>query len=185
MKSYHKLIALALPLTVLACGGGDKKARLTDLKKQQQEIAAEIKKLETELGAGKDTASAERVTLVQVQPLAPQTLRHYLTLQGTVDSDKNIAVSPKMPGTVTAVYVKEGDAVRAGQVMAVVDDAVLRQSVAELKTGLELATTVYEKQKNLWDQKIGSEIQYLQAKNNKESLERRLATLTNSWPRRG
>ncbi len=114
---------------------------------------------------------------MQVQPVTPQTLRHYLTLQGTVDSDKNIAVSPKMPGTVTAVYVKEGDAVRAGQVMAVIDDAVMRQNVAELKTGLELATTVYEKQKNLWDQKIGSEIQYLQTKNNKESLERRLATL--------
>ncbi len=177
MKTYHKLIALALPFAITACGGGDKEARLAGLKKQQQEITAEIKKLETELGAGKDTASNERVTLVQVQPVTPQTLRHYLTLQGTVDSDKNIAVSPKMPGTVTAVYVKEGDAVRAGQVMAVIDDAVMRQNVAELKTGLELATTVYEKQKNLWDQKIGSEIQYLQTKNNKESLERRLATL--------
>ncbi len=177
MKTSHTLIVLALPLALLACGGKDKKTELAELKKQQQELTAKIRQLETELGAGKDTTAQARVTLVQVQPVAPQTLRHYLTLQGTVDSDKNIAVSPKMPGTVTAVYVKEGDAVRAGQVMAALDDAVLRQGIAELQTGLELATTVYEKQKNLWDQKIGSELQYLQAKNSKESLERKLATL--------
>jgi RND family efflux transporter MFP subunit len=86
-------------------------------------------------------------------------------------------VSPKTGGVVTAVYVKEGDRVSKGQVLAVIDDAVMRQSVEELKTSLDLATTVYQKQENLWNQKIGSEIQYLQAKNNKESLERRLQTL--------
>ncbi len=63
-----------------------------------------------------------------------------------------------MPGTVTAVYVNEGDPVKAGQVMAIIDDAVLQQGLAELKTGLELATTVYEKQKALWDQKIAPKV---------------------------
>jgi RND family efflux transporter MFP subunit len=82
-----------------------------------------------------------------------------------------------MGGVITSVLVKEGDRVSKGQTLAVIDDAVLRQSVEELKTGLDLASTVFEKQQNLWNQKIGSEVQYLQAKNNKEGLERKLATL--------
>jgi RND family efflux transporter MFP subunit len=82
-----------------------------------------------------------------------------------------------MGGVVTAVNVKVGDKVGQGQTMAVIDDAVLQQSIEELKTGLELANTVFEKQQNLWNQKIGSEVQFLQAKNNKESLERKLQTL--------
>jgi RND family efflux transporter MFP subunit len=82
-----------------------------------------------------------------------------------------------MGGVITSVSVKEGDRVSKGQTLAVIDDAVLRQSVEELKTGLDLANTVFEKQQNLWNQKIGSEVQYLQAKNNKEGLERKLATL--------
>ncbi len=178
MKTKNYLILLALPLLVLACGQEkDKKTQLAELKQEQQKIAVQIKQLESELNTGKDTANNEKVALVQVELVEPQTLQHFVTVQGSVDSDKNISVSPKMPGTVTAVYVDEGDAVKAGQVMAVIDDDVLQQSMAELKTGLELATTVYEKQKALWEQKIGSEIQYLQAKNNKESLERRMATL--------
>ena len=75
------------------------------------------------------------------------------------------------------MHVNEGSRVRAGQVMAEIDDAVLRQSAEEIKTSLSLLTTIYEKQKNLWDQKIGSEVQFLQAKNNKEAQERRLQTL--------
>jgi RND family efflux transporter MFP subunit len=77
----------------------------------------------------------------------------------------------------TSVRVERGDRVSKGQILATIDAAILEQSKQELRTSLELARTVYEKQKRLWDQKIGTEIQYLTAKNNKESLERRLATL--------
>jgi RND family efflux transporter MFP subunit len=179
MKKHILLLSVAL--LVFACGekGSEtdqKKARLTELRTEQQKIASEIKKLETELGASiKDTN--ERIKLVRATSVEPKTFRHFISVQGTIDSDNNILVSPKVGGVITSVSVNEGDQVRKGQVMAIIDDAVMRQGIEELKTGLDLATITYQKQKSLWDQKIGSEIQYLQAKNAKESLESKLATL--------
>jgi RND family efflux transporter MFP subunit len=180
MKNTHILIAIAL--FAFACSGGSevdqKKEELSKLKSQQQEIAGKIKQLETELATLAPVKNNEgRVKLVEVRPVQPQTFKHYLSVQGTVESDNNILISPKTGGVVTAVYANEGNKVSRGQVLAVIDDAVMRQGVEELKTSLDLANTVYEKQKNLWDQKIGSEVQFLQAKNNKESLERKLETL--------
>jgi RND family efflux transporter MFP subunit len=110
-------------------------------------------------------------------PVQPQTFAHYLEVQGKVDFDQNVLVSAKVPGVLTSVRVNRGDRVAKGQVLATIDASILNESVQELRTSLELANTVYEKQKRLWEQKIGTEIQYLTAKNNKESLERRLATL--------
>jgi RND family efflux transporter MFP subunit len=114
---------------------------------------------------------------VKTESVERQAFKHFIQVQGTLDSRSNVMVTPKTGGAVTAVYVKEGDAVRKGQVLATIDDVVLRQGVNELKTSLDLANTIYERQKNLWDQKIGSEVQFLQAKNTKEGLERKLATL--------
>ncbi|MDX5437626.1 MAG: efflux RND transporter periplasmic adaptor subunit, partial [Pontibacter sp.] len=88
-----------------------------------------------------------------------------------------VLVSAKVPGVLTSVRVERGDRVSKGQTMATIDAQVLEQSIAELKTRLDLAKIAFEKQKNLWDQKIGTEMQYLTAKNNKEALERSLATL--------
>ncbi|MFN5372104.1 MAG: efflux RND transporter periplasmic adaptor subunit, partial [Bacteroidia bacterium] len=95
---------------------------------------------------------------------------HYVDLQGSVDSDENVAVQPGMPGLVTRVYVKEGDMVTAGKVLAETDTRAIRESIAQLQTNYDFAKTAFEKQKRLWDQKIGSEIQYLQAKTQYESL---------------
>ena len=180
MKNTHKLIFATV--LAFACSSGSevdkKKEELAELKSQQQEITGKIKQLETDLARlSPAKASEARIKLVEAMPVQPQTFKHYIPVQGTIESDNNVLVSPKTGGVVTAVYVNEGDRVSKGQVLAVIDDAVMRQSVEELKTGLELATTVYQKQENLWNQKIGSEIQYLQAKNNKESLERKLQTL--------
>jgi membrane fusion protein, multidrug efflux system len=180
MKNTHKLIFATM--LAFACNSGSevdkKKKELAELKSEQQEITGKIKQLETDLAKlSPAKASEARIKLVEATPVQPQIFKHYIPVQGTIESDNNVMVSPKMGGVVTAVYVNEGDRVSKGQVLAVIDDAVMRQSVEELKTGLELATTVYEKQENLWKQKIGSEIQYLQAKNNKESLERKLQTL--------
>ena len=105
------------------------------------------------------------------------TFNHYVEVQGVVDGDQNVAVSPQTPGIVTKVYVREGSQVKKGQVLAELDAQVLKQSLDEVKTQLDLANNLFEKQKALWDKKIGSEVQFLQAKANKESLEKRSRTL--------
>src|ERR1019366_7838119 len=101
----------------------------------------------------------------------------YVEIQGKVDAEQNITVAAQAAGTGKAIYKREGDDVTAGQVIAELDDAVLSKSVDEVIGNLALATDLYNKPKNLWDQKIGSEVQFLTAKNNKESLENRLKTL--------
>ncbi len=181
MKPYY---AIALVSLLAACSGEKKtdvqgkRDELTELKAQQTELTTKIKALETDLAKLEPKKEEDtRVKDVSVAPLAASTFRHFVELQGTIDAKNNVQVSPKSGGVVTAVYVKEGDFVRAGQSIAKIDDQLLRESMAELKTQLSLVNTVYEKQASLWKQQIGTEIQYLQAKNNKESLERRLATL--------
>jgi RND family efflux transporter MFP subunit len=114
---------------------------------------------------------------VEISTIAISNFDHYIEVQGTVKADDEVIVPSEMAGTITHIYVKEGDFVKAGQVLADVDSDILKKSLDEVKTGYELANTVYERQKRLWDQKVGSEIQFLQAKSNKESLENRMATV--------
>lgn len=181
MKLYY---SIAIASLLAACSGEkktdvqSKRNELTDLKSQQAELNSKIKSLEGELTKLDPKKSEEaRVKDVSVAPVAPKTFQHFVELQGTIDAKNNVQVSPKSGGVITAVYVREGDRVRAGQPIAKVDDQLLRESISEVKTQMSLANTVYEKQATLWKQQIGTEIQYLQAKNNKESLERRLSTL--------
>lgn len=172
------MVLIATVLSACNQAPADKTAQLADLKKQQTEIQGQIASLEEQLRAeGKLTTPAAAAVPVATVTVKPQEFSNFLEVQGRVDFDQNVAVSAKVPGVLTSVRVKRGDRVSKGQVLATIDAAILNQSVAELRTSLDLARTVYEKQKNLWDQKIGTEIQYLQAKNNKEALERRLATL--------
>ena len=169
-------LIIAITLFAFACSkpAGDNKAQLADLKKQRSEIDNKIIALEKKMGENK---SETKVTNVVVTPVKAQVFNHFVEVQGNLDSDNNLSVSPKMGGVITQVPVKVGDHVSAGQVLVVIDDATLRQSMAEIQTTYDFAKTTFEKQQNLWNQKIGSEIQYLQAKNNKESLERRMASL--------
>lgn len=178
--TYLPILVIAL----LACsepkkeGLAGKKEELAALKKQQAELDAKATALQAEI-AKLDPKSQEeaKTKTVTVSPVASTTFRHFVEVQGSVDAQNNVQVAPKASGAITAVYVKEGDAVRAGQTLAKVDDQVMRESVEEIRSQLSLANTVFEKQKNLWSQQIGTELQYLQAKNNKEGLERRLSTL--------
>jgi RND family efflux transporter MFP subunit len=103
--------------------------------------------------------------------------RHYIEIQGNVESDNNIFIPAESPGIVKRIYVDEGDRVSRGQVLAELDAELIMKSLEEVQLNLELATTVFERQQRLWDQKIGSEMQYLQAKNAKEILEKRLSTI--------
>ena len=168
---------VAISLFTASCGGSnskDPKAELAKLQKQQVETEAKIAALET---SNKTAAPAQPAVPVTATVVKPESFTSYLEVQGRVEFDQNATVPARMAGTLTSVRVVRGDRVGAGQVLATIDASVLDASVAELRTRLDLARTVYLKQKSLWDQQIGTEIQYLTAKSNKDALERSLATL--------
>jgi len=178
MKTLTKTILLAATvLFMAACGSKtDKQAELKALKKQHDELAAKIKVLEDELKSTESVKTEKAIDVIATEA-ATSEFNHYIEVQGKVDGEDNIAVSSQTPGVVTSVLVKEGDRVSKGQVLATLDNSVLKQQQENLKTQLSFASNVFNKQKALWDKQIGSELQYLQAKNNKESLEANLAAL--------
>jgi len=183
----YSIIAL-LAVVIASCGGGkkekagslgDKKAKLEELKKQQITAATEIKKLEEEIEK-LDTAAdkQDKAKLIAVSAVTTEDFSHYIDLQGKIDADDISYVAPPngQGGIVTALYVKEGQYVKKGQLLLKMDDKVLRQQIQISQTQLVLAKDVYQRTKNLWDQNIGSELQLLQAKNNVETLEKSIAT---------
>lgn len=174
--------AIALAGMLVSCGGGsDKSTKLAELKKQQIEIAAQIQKLEKEIAKENPGQKILKSKEVMVKPVVARPFNHYIQTQGTIESEENVQVSAKSPGIVTQVFVREGEMVTKGQVLAQIDNSLVSRGIDELKAQLELATTVYNRQKNLWDQKIGTEVQYLQAKNNKEGLEKRIASMNEQY----
>jgi len=123
------------------------------------------------------TQNKVKIFPVKVQPLKKDTFIHYFEATGNVLAVQSAFISPQANGQVTKIYVEDGDHVSQGQIIAELNASVLKSSISEVETQLALAETTYKKQKELWDQKIGSEIQYLQAKTQKEALEKKLATL--------
>ncbi|HEY3429366.1 MAG TPA: efflux RND transporter periplasmic adaptor subunit [Cyclobacteriaceae bacterium] len=158
-----------------ATSSDDKSKQLENLKTQQAEIAKQIAALEKEMPA--DTTLKVKAKEVVIAEVAIRKFDHYVQTQGLVDAEDNVMVSAKTPGLVTKVYVKEGQAVKKGQVMAQLDNAMILRNIEGLKSQVDLAKSVFERQQNLWNQKIGTEVQYLQAKANKENLEKQLASL--------
>lgn len=181
MKYTTSTAVLALAL-LAACGQKDPQAELANLKKEQAANQAKIAELEAKAGANtseKDAAAAAAAKAVSVSVIkvSPESFKSYLEVQGRVDFDQNATVAARSAGTLTTIRVQRGDRVSKGQVLAVIDASILDAGIAELRTRLDLARVVYEKQARLWKQEIGTEIQYLQAKNNFEALQRNLATL--------
>jgi multidrug efflux pump subunit AcrA (membrane-fusion protein) len=168
----YSIVILGL---ISSCSQPDKQAQLEELKKKVTEINQEITTLETEIAASDTSQRDLKFTNVTVMPLKPQPFKNYITIQGKVDADQNVSISAEMPGMITKICVKPGQEVSTGQILAEIDNSTIVQGVAELQNALEFATNLYNKQKNLWDQKIGTEIQFLSAKNQKESLEKK-------WP---
>jgi membrane fusion protein (multidrug efflux system) len=173
-----KYILPAFGLLILAsCNHpADKKSELADLKKQRDELNMKIASIETVLSAG-DTTAKNKIPMVSAVAITPGIFRNYVEIQGRIDADENISLSPQMGGAITKINVKAGDEVTRGEILAEVDNKIIQQGIAELQNSLDLAKTMYDKQKNLWDQKIGTEVQYLGAKNQKESLEKKMGTL--------
>ena len=184
ITSYIKNKGLKFPLwglggffflLLLSCSKPDKKTELADLKSQQKEIEAKIKTLEKELGTGKKVdATPINVT---VSAIEAQNFKHFVEAQGVVTSKNIVMVTPQMGGAITGLFLTEGQMIKKGQLVATIDNSVMKESLIEIKTQLDLVTTLFNKQKTLWDQQIGTEVQYLQAKANKESLEKRIGTM--------
>ncbi len=124
-----------------------------------------------------DSIANDKTKTVEIVVLSPKTFNSYIDIQGKVDADESVAINAEMPGTVSKVGVHLGDEVSAGQILAELDAKVIQQGIAELQIALELSNTIFEKQKNLWDQKIGTEVQFLSAKSQKESLDKKMSAL--------
>jgi len=183
-----RLYVLAVAAMLMAaCTGGEKqelaakKKELSDLKNQDRTIVAKIEVLEKEI-AKLDTSMkiAAKTKLVGIDTLEPTTFKHYVEVEGQVDAKENVLAMQLAPGVVTAILVSVGDHVHKGQVLYTTDASATESQIATLKTQLDLATTVYEKQARLWKENIGSEVQYLQAKTNKEAAESQLGQLQNA-----
>ncbi len=176
MKNFIYTIAIALFLT--SCGGketGNKQEQLDSLLKEQIALNEKVHELKSELKA--ESGDNTGTKLVVYQQIKPAAFKHFVEVQAKVDGDESVTVSPRSAGTVYDIQVKVGDKVGKGQVLALLDDQIVRQSQAEVQTQYDFAKNIFEKQKNLWDQKIGSEVQFLTAKNNMESLEKRLGAV--------
>jgi len=183
MKKAHQIVSLAaIMLLVAACGGkptglAQKQAELKQKQAELTALRASIATLKEEIAQMDTTQREVEQTLVTVTSITNGNFSHFVEVSGTVKSRRNVSMGAESSGTITKVLVKEGDRVKKGQLLVQIDAEVLRRNIAEVKTRLELATTLYERQKRLWDQNVGTEVQFLQAQNNKESLERNLAAL--------
>lgn len=118
---------------------------------------------------------------VYVEVIRPKTFNHYITVQGSVESDKTILISPKATGTVNEVLVRTGQTVKKNEILAVLDGEITKSQIKEVENQLKLSTSLFERQKNLREQDIGSEIEFLQAETQKESLQNQLATLNEQF----
>ena len=182
MKKIYSLLIVTL---LLAACGGDKKMSVEDiiatnnleqirkkkseLDTEQQALVTQLKQLEVKIKA---LDPQEKIPLVTTFEAKETIFNHFLELQGNVSTKQNLVIYPEYSGTLTRVYVKEGQKVAKGQILAKIDDGGLSQQVAQLQIQADLAKTTFERQERLWNQKIGSEIQYLQAKSTYEGQQK-------------
>jgi RND family efflux transporter MFP subunit len=144
------------------------RAKKTEISERQRAIEEDLKVLDSVIAL---KSGEEKLPLVTTLTAKGENFNHFLELQGDVKTKQNVLIYPEMAGTLKRVYVKEGERVSKGQLLASIDDGGMGSQVSQLKTQAELARTTYERQKRLWEQKIGSEIQFLQAKSNYEATE--------------
>lgn len=175
------LYFIAIAITVQACQKPDElasaKKELETLKTEKKEIEDKIEELSKTIAKLDTTEETLDRTLVSLIKPVKKPFVYNIQVPGTADSRQNIVVSAESMGNVTKIYVQEGQMVKKGQTIASIDSEVMSTQIAELQTRLELAQELYEKQKRLWEKNIGSEVQFLQAKNNKESLEQSINSL--------
>ncbi|RAV29712.1 efflux RND transporter periplasmic adaptor subunit [Sinomicrobium soli] len=186
-KSYIAVLGIAL---LTSCGGGGKKksvdsiiesgslgemkAKRSELVMQRDEISGQLTRLDEAIS---EQDTLHKLALVSAITIKDTLFRHYIELQGSVNTKKNIVINAEYNGLLTEVYVRDGQAVKKGQLLAKIDDGGLSQQLAQAEVQANLAKTTYERQKRLWDQNIGSEIQFLDAQTSYESQEKAIAQL--------
>lgn len=177
-------------LILAGCSGAkDKKGDLNDMKTQLEKLKKDKTKLDNDIAAleekiGKaDPASVQKVArLVAIDTLRLRDFVHFIELQGKVDANDVVLVTPRgMPAQVKQLLIRRGDVVRQGQLLAKLDDAILQQQMEGLKVQLAYAENIYNRQKSLWDQGIGTEVQLISAKNNVDGINKQIATLNENW----
>jgi RND family efflux transporter MFP subunit len=184
MKRIFKFFPiLILAGIVISCaqeeGVDAKKTKLSELRDQVGELNSEIKMLEAEISKlDPDFANANKKSILITTVAARKgEFTHYVEVTGSVLSKKNVSISAETSGRILEVPVMEGMRVSKGQILAKIDAESIQRNLEEMENSLELATTIFQKQERLWKQKIGTEIQYLEAKNRKEGLEKNLASM--------
>jgi len=180
------LLPLLLFLTLASCDRAPEEAPPTDLAGKQallkekrtllRELTEEIDQLQAEIIA-ENPALAPPGTLVSAVQVQPTSFENFANVQATVIAAESAVATPEVPGRIVKMNFEVGDAIRKGQLVATIDVENITTQRAELEKAAELAKTVFERQQSLWDQKIGSEIQYLQAKNSYERLEEQLKSV--------
>lgn len=189
---YLNIIVFAAALFLVACGGGEEtskkdtleknklkrlKAELVEKKTELKTLQKEVDDLEKEI-AEIEPPKEEGKTLVTVEKITRKSFATFVEIQGSVQSDNTYKASSEAAGRLIKFDLEEGQFVKQGQLIGEVDMESVNKQIAELKTSLDLANTTFERQKRLWDQNIGSEMQFLQAKNQKERLEKSLETIS-------
>ena len=185
MRNSIAFIWVGCLLFFAACNSSEPET-LEGKKEQLQAYKEELKELETKIGdlenqlASADPNFAQKnrnTTLVTTREIANRTFEHFVEVRGSVTSRRNVTISAQTPAMVQSVNVDEGQKVKKGQLLVKQEATTLLRNIDEIKTSLELAETRFKRQENLWKKNIGTEFQYLESKNAKESLERRLASL--------
>lgn len=180
MKQFLLICTLFL---IAACSGNKeenkdlagKKAELEKLTKERDAIATKITELEEEIQKLSGENVSEKAKLVEITELTSQDFAHYIELQGKITTENVSYVTPRgMGGQVKAIYVKEGDNVKKGQLLIKLEDGIIQQNIKQVESQLSFAKNIFSRQENLWKDGIGTEVQYLSAKNNVESLEKQL-----------
>jgi len=175
---------ICMLFTMAACSGNQeenkdlsaKKTELEKLTKERDAIAAKITALEEEIKKMDGSAGAEKSKLVEITAIATQDFAHYIELQGKITTENVYYVTPRgMGGQVKSIFVKPGDNVKKGQLLMKLEDGIVQQNMKQVESQLAFAKNIFTRQENLWKEGIGTEVQYLSAKNNVESLEKQIA----------
>lgn len=175
-----KLAVLALIVFFASCSRENPEAiqkQLISYKDKVNDLNNKIADLEQKLETMGDSAVEESGTVVKIKEVRPETFKHFVEISGKVIANDEAMLSAETNGKVSQLHIKEGDYVTEGRLLVSLNTDLTEKSIREVRTNLELMEKLYEKQKNLWDQNIGTELEYLQAKNNYEAAQARLASL--------